>query len=87
MARHKTIHDARYSELIEGLCDERKRLGLSQIEVAHALQMSQSEVSKIETNERRMDILELKELVAFYRISENQKLRRMVAKFIGLESS
>ncbi len=85
MTRHKTIHDQRYAQLIEQLCDERKRLGLSQKEVAAALKMSQSEISKIETNERRIDILELKEMLTFYRIGENKKLQYLIAKFIGLD--
>ncbi len=72
--------------MIEKLCLERKRLGLSQTEVASFLQMTQSEVSKIETLERRIDVLEFKELLTVYRISENLKLKQLVIDFLDMES-
>ena len=86
MKRSKTIHNSSYSNLIEKLCLERKRLGLSQTEVASFLQMTQSEVSKIETLERRIDVLEFKELLTVYRISENLKLKQLVIDFLDMES-
>ena len=85
MKRSKTIHNEQYSNLIEKLCQERKRLGLSQTEVANSLKMTQSEISKIETNERRIDILEFKELLSVYRMSENLKLKQLVMEFLELE--
>lgn len=84
MKRQKTIHTEEYVKLIDALCSERKRLGLSQAEVSRALGMSQSEISKIETNERRIDILEFKELLQVYRIQDSLKLQALVKKFLGL---
>ncbi|WP_158967659.1 helix-turn-helix domain-containing protein [Paraglaciecola sp. L3A3] len=85
MKRSKTIHNEQYSNLIEKLCQERKRLGLSQTEVANTLKMTQSEISKIETSERRIDILEFRELLSVYRMSENLKLKQLVIEFFKLE--
>ena len=80
----KTIHAREYALIIEVLTSERKRLGLSQVEVAAALNMSQSDVSKFETQERRLDILEFKRLIDLYRISENATLCTQIKSFFGL---
>lgn len=80
----KTIHAKEYAQIIEVLTSERKRLGLSQVEVATALNMSQSDVSKFETQERRLDILEFKRLIDLYRVGENAKLCSQIKSFFGL---
>ncbi len=85
MKRNKTIHNEQYSNLIDKLSQERKRLGLSQTEVAHSLNMAQPDISKIEIGERRMDILEFKELLITYRINENKTLKKLVMEFFELE--
>ena len=55
----KTIHDQRYIEVIALLRRARERAGYSQSEVAERLGRPQSYVSKVETCERRLDIVEL----------------------------
>lgn len=85
MKRNKTIHHNKYSDLIKKLYQERKRLGLSQSEVANSLKMTQSEISKIETCERRIDIFEFKELLFVYRIHDNLKLKKLVMEFFELD--
>ena len=85
MKRNKTIHNEQYGNLIKSLCQERERLGLSQTEVASSLNMTQSDISKIETGERRIDVLEFKELLRVYRVNENKKLNRFVVEFFELE--
>lgn len=85
MKRNKTIHNEQYRKLVEGLYQERKRLGLSQTEVADSLNMRQSEISKIETLERRIDVYEFKELLKIYRVNENKKFRLLVMSFFELE--
>ena len=87
MKRQKTIHHAEYCEIIDALRVERKRLGLSQATVAKKLAMSQSEISKIETYERRIDVWEFKKLIELYRISENRQLQRIVEVYFGLSKS
>lgn len=85
MKRNKTIHNKEYSDLIDKLCSERKCLSLSQTEVSEHLNMTQSEISKIETGDRRMDILEFREILKVFRVSENKKLKQLVIDFLRLE--
>jgi transcriptional regulator with XRE-family HTH domain len=85
MKSKKTIRSEQYKDLIEQLCQERQRLGLSQTEVAEYLNMRQSDISKIETGERRIDVLEFKALLKTYRVDENKKLKRLVEQFFELE--
>lgn len=84
MKRNKTIHNDLYTKLIESLTQERKRLGFSQTQVANALGMRQSEISKIESFERRLDVLEFKELLEIYQIKHNLKLKELIISFLGL---
>jgi len=85
MNRTKTIHTKEYCLFIQSLYAERKRLGLSQLEVAEAMGMRQSEISKIESTERRIDILELKQLLKVYRVQDNGKLKQLVKLFFEME--
>lgn len=54
-----TIHDQRYIKLIEQLVAARKRAGVTQEALADALHTEQSTVSKVESFDRRIDIIEL----------------------------
>lgn len=85
MNSEKTIHAAPYAKLVGFLRSERKRLGLSQQEVSLAVGMAQSDISKIENQERRLDVLEFQKLLRIYRISENRKLENLVTGFLGLD--
>lgn len=69
--------------MIDVLRAERKRLGLSQSDVASKLEMTQSEISKIETYERRIDVLEFKDIIQLFRISDNHQLKKIVTNFLG----
>lgn len=87
MNRTKTIHTKKYCDFIQSLCAERKRLGLSQIEVASQVGMTQSDISKVESSERRLDIYELQQLLKVYRIQHNDKLKQLVESFFKLEEN
>lgn len=52
------IHDDRYRRLIEALYDARRKAGLSQTELAQRLGKRQQFVSKYESGERRLDVVE-----------------------------
>lgn len=58
----KSIFDPRYIEIIARLRAAREHLGLSQAEVATRLGKPQPYVAKVETCERRIDLLETLEL-------------------------
>lgn len=85
MSRTKTIYSQEYCDFILALCAERKRLGLSQLEVANFMGMTQSEISKIESCERRIDIYEFKSLLIVYRVQHNEKLKKLVNNFFKLD--
>lgn len=85
MSKQKTVYDSEYRALIDGLARERKRLGLSQCEVSELTHLNQSEISKIENFERRLDILEFKRLLLAYRINGNQSLSFLVKNYLNLE--
>lgn len=58
----KSIHDPHYIETIARLRAIREHQGISQSELAKRLGKPQSFVSKIETYERRMDLIEALEI-------------------------
>ena len=85
MTKNKTIYDKRYQELISELTKERVRLSISQDELAAQIGLNQSDISKIEKFEKRLDVLEFSLILKELRISENSRLQQIVNKFIGTQ--
>lgn len=67
---------SKYLELAANLKQARIDAGLTQVEVAKELSKPQSYISKIESGEQRIDVIELKEFTRLY--------RKRVAFFIQL---
>ncbi len=63
----KTIFSKYHKVLIERLKKAREDASLDQLDVAKKLKKSQSYVSKIESGQRRIDIVQLKELASVYK--------------------
>lgn len=61
-----SIHSEQYRLIIDRLKKARIDAGLNQAEVANLIGKPQSHISKIETYQRRVDILELKVLAKLY---------------------
>jgi len=80
----KTIHDNLYQRLINDLAQERIRLNISQGELAAQIGLNQSDVSKIEKFERRLDVLEFSMILKALRINENVRLQMIVKDFTGV---
>lgn len=59
----KTIRSSGHKALCEALIDARKTAGLTQAELASKLKCHQSFVARIESGERRIDVIELIVLV------------------------
>ena len=59
-------YPARYKEFLRRLRQSRLEAGLTQTKVADALGKPQSFVSKCETGERRVDVIELQVLANLY---------------------
>lgn len=79
----KAIYTVEQRRLSEMLRIARERAGLRQADVATALQMPQSFVSKYESGERRLDLIELKQVCDALGIS----LTRFVAAFEAAEDN
>ena len=62
----KTIYSKEHRSLVERLRKARKEKGLDQKDVAKILKVSQSYVSKIESGQRRIDIVQLKAFAKIY---------------------
>jgi transcriptional regulator with XRE-family HTH domain len=62
--RVASLHSDSYTALVEMLVERRKASGLTQQKVADALGWPQAVIAKIETQERRIDAVELVQLAA-----------------------
>ena len=56
-----------HQKIVERLKEARLESGLGQVEVADKLGKTQSYVSKIESGQRRFDVLQLKEFAKLYK--------------------
>ena len=63
----KAIYSEEHRSLVLKLKKARKEAGLGQEEVAKILKVSQSYISKIESGQRRVDIVQLKAFARIYR--------------------
>jgi transcriptional regulator with XRE-family HTH domain len=63
----KSVHSERYRQLLQKLKRARQRSGLTQAQVAAKMGQPQSFVSKCESGERRIDVLELERFAELYR--------------------
>jgi len=65
----KTIKTKEYAKFIEKLRKARLEAGLRQIEVAKKVKRPQSYISRVESGEYRLDILEVKRFAKIYKKS------------------
>lgn len=63
----KSIYTKQYRVLIARLKQARMESGLSQVQVAKSLDTTQSHISKAESGQRRLDVIQLKEFAKLYR--------------------
>ena len=84
MSKNKTIYNKRYQSLISELTKERVRLSISQDVLAASVGLNQSDISKNEKFEKRLDVLEFTMILRELRIKENVRLQRIVKEFTGV---
>ena len=63
----KIIYSKEHRYLVKQLKKGRKEMGLSQEQVANLLHRTQSYVSKIESGQRKIDIVQLKKFAKIYK--------------------
>ena len=66
MGSQEALHDKRYSRFVQRLCKAREEAELSQEAVAEAIGRSQRFVSRCETGERRVDVVEFRDFCRAY---------------------
>jgi len=62
----KTIYDDDYKVFVKKLKKARNEAGLTQVQVAKKLGCTQAYLSKVESGQLRVDVLELKRLAGLY---------------------
>ena len=55
----KSIHSHLYHQVIGRLRGKREKLGITQVQLADLLKVNQTFISRVETCDRRLDIIEL----------------------------
>ena len=63
----KSLYEEEYESFLLRLKQARESANLTQVDVAKKLKKPQSHVSKIESGERRVDVVELKALGRLYK--------------------
>jgi transcriptional regulator with XRE-family HTH domain len=63
----RTIRTKEYIKIIEKLRKARQEAGLKQIDVANKLKRPQSYISRVESGEYRVDVLELTKFAKIYK--------------------
>ena len=61
-----SLHSRRYREFLARLRQAREDAGLTQVQAAAKLKKPQSFISRCETGERRVDVLEFEDFVRLY---------------------
>jgi transcriptional regulator with XRE-family HTH domain len=65
----ETIYSREHKYIVKQLKKAREEAGLSQQEVAKSLHKTQSYISKIESGQRKIDVVQLKKFVRLYKKS------------------
>ena len=72
----KSIYTREYKVLLRLLREARERAGVTQVELARRLGQTQSFVSKIEVGDRRLDLVQLRTLLAALGVRLGSFVRR-----------
>jgi transcriptional regulator with XRE-family HTH domain len=75
-----TIRTKRHKQLIDILVAERKKAGITQVDLAKQLGVSQTWVVRLESGGRRVDVIEfmaLSELIGFNAVKVLQTLKKI----------
>jgi transcriptional regulator with XRE-family HTH domain len=76
----KSTFSPLYARFRELLVQSRKDAGLTQVELAERLERHQSFVSKYETGERRLDLIEFLEVAQVLQLDVHDFIRKLQGK-------
>lgn len=74
----RSLHSSLHRRLREQLVEARTRAGLTQVALGRRLKRPQSYVSKYETGERRLDVVEFVEVVRALRLDPTRVLAELL---------
>lgn len=77
----KSLFSVEYDCFLRLLREAREKAGLTQVEAAKCLKRPQSFVSKCESGERRVDVVEFIAICEAYQTSPTDFLRRLKQRF------
>lgn len=80
-SRIRSLHDRQYKEIVTALAKARKAAGISQSAVSLVVGLAQPDISKIESLERRLDIVEFLTIATY--IGSRSGESDLVDKLIG----
>jgi transcriptional regulator with XRE-family HTH domain len=75
----KTLRSPRHEALRSLLVEKRKKAGLSQAELAKRLSQYQSFVARVESGQRRIDVVELIEIAHAIGFDPREAIKRLAA--------
>jgi transcriptional regulator with XRE-family HTH domain len=76
-ALRKSVYTKRYKQFIEALRAARLAAGITQAQAAELLRKPQSFISKCESGERRVDVVEMAEFCKAYNVNPERMLQSM----------
>jgi ribosome-binding protein aMBF1 (putative translation factor) len=74
----KSAHSAQHTALRNYLIEQRKALGLSQRDLADRMQVTRSLIGKIETGERRLDVVEVIDYCSYLDIDPHEVVKLLL---------
>lgn len=83
-ARTASLHDAAYADFVEKLIKRRIKAGFSQQSLADALGWNQSIIAKIESVQRRLDVIELVRIANVLGIDASRLVKDVQQEMQGL---
>jgi transcriptional regulator with XRE-family HTH domain len=81
----KTIHTAEYATMLTLLRETRQAAGVTQVQLAERLDETQSQISKLERGEVRIDVIELRTILLALGVSLPAFMAKLEERLAGEE--
>ena len=77
-----SMHNAASDLLAKAVVELRKKAGMNQRELAAALDREHSYIGRIETGQRRIDLIEWVQILRVLNVDPEQEISRMIRKLL-----
>ena len=78
----ESMFTSAFAELVAAVVDMRKRAGLTQRELARRVGREQNFVARVETGQRRLDLIELVQICQACGTSPEDEVQRLIRKVV-----